>query len=150
MHQAQRGVTIIELIIAMALVAMLASITLPALTGYVARARDNRAIGDIGRISVELYRWRTANGGVFPDSLDDTNIEVPLDPWGNAYHYVNAETAGAGALRTNADGNASNNDFDLYSDGADGDSATSLVDDTSADDIVRTNNGAYIGKAGDI
>jgi general secretion pathway protein G len=149
MQQTQRGVTIIELIIAMALVAMLASITLPALTGYVGRARDNRAIGDIGRISVELYRWRTSNGGIFPDSLADTNIEVPLDPWGNAYNYVNAATA-PGALRTSADGTAANSDFDLYSDGPDGDSALSLVDDSAADDIVRTNNGAYIGKAGDI
>jgi general secretion pathway protein G len=148
MRKAQRGVTIIELIIAMALVAMLASITLPALSSYVDRARDNRAIGDIGRISIELYRWRTANGGVFPDDLADTNIEVPLDPWGNDYIYVNA--AGAGVLRTNADGDDANTDFDLYSDGKDGASATSLADDDSADDIVRTNNGAFIGKASDI
>jgi general secretion pathway protein G len=150
MRKTQSGVTIIELIIAMALVAMLASITIPAFSGYVARARDNRAIGDIGRISVELYRWRTANGGIFPDDLADTNIDAPLDPWGNEYQYVNAETAGAGALRTNADGNEANTDFDLFSNGADGASSTSLTADDAADDIVRTNNGAFIGKASDI
>jgi len=42
-----------------------------------------------------------------------------------------------------------NTDFDLYSVGKDGDTATALTARQSRDDIVRANNGGYIGRAED-
>lgn len=143
MRSLQHGITIIELTITMALIALLASIATPALTGYVERARTNRAIGEIGRVSIELYRWRTNNGGVFPDALADANIVMDLDPWGNAYVYSNV--AGGGPARTAA-GDPVNTDFDIYSVGADGLTAASFGAGSSTDDIVRANNGAYVGR----
>ncbi|MDH4073829.1 MAG: prepilin-type cleavage/methylation domain-containing protein, partial [Gammaproteobacteria bacterium] len=41
--------------------------------------------------------------------------------------------------------NPLNTDFDLYSAGADGESAGPLSATKSRDDIVRANNGAFIG-----
>jgi general secretion pathway protein G len=146
MRSLQRGITLLELSITMALIALLASIATPAITGYVDRARTNRAIGEIGRVSIELYRWRSNNGGVFPDALADANIDMDPDPWGNNYVYSNV--AGGGAARTSG-GNAVNTDFDLYSTGNDGATAASLAAADSADDVVRANNGAFLGLAGE-
>jgi general secretion pathway protein G len=40
-----------------------------------------------------------------------------------------------------------NCDFDLYSKGKDGKSVPRLSDEVSIDDIIRANNGTYIGLA---
>jgi general secretion pathway protein G len=40
-----------------------------------------------------------------------------------------------------------NADYDLYSNGADGLTVKNIGDADSADDIIRANNGAYIGLA---
>ena len=141
----QQGITILELTITAALIALLAGIATPAISGYVERARTNRAIGEIGRITIALYSWRTNNGGVFPDALGDMDIDVDVDPWGNAYAYTNI-AAGDGPARTD-DGDPINTDFDLYSSGPDGATAASLGDSDSADDIVRARNGAFVGIA---
>ena len=42
-----------------------------------------------------------------------------------------------------------NSDFDLYSMGPDGQTATPLTAKASRDDIVRANNGGFIGVASD-
>jgi general secretion pathway protein G len=139
MHTQQRGVTLMELSITMALVALLASIATPAMIGYVERARNNRAIGEIGRVSIELYRWRSSNGGVFPVNLAAAGIEMDPDPWGNNYVYVN------GGLTRTANGDPVNSDFDLYSSGADGATAPNFDAASAADDIARANNGAFVG-----
>jgi general secretion pathway protein G len=42
-----------------------------------------------------------------------------------------------------------NSDYDLYSSGPDGESRSPLTAAPSRDDIVRANNGGYIGLAGE-
>jgi general secretion pathway protein G len=127
-----------------ALLGTLAAIAIPAFTGYTERARINAAVGEIGRVIVELHRWRTNNGGAFPDTLADAGITMEKDPWGNDYVYEDVATAGT--LRTH-DGAAVNTEFDLYSKGPDGDSAVSLSDAKSIDDIVIARDGAFVGQA---
>jgi general secretion pathway protein G len=149
MRSLQRGVTLLELMIVISLVALLASMATPAISGYVERARNNRAIGEIGRISIELYRWRTNNGGAFPATLAAAGIETPPDPWGNAYTYANVATTPQADLRKDKNLNPINSDFDLYSNGADGQTTRALNGGKARDDIVRANNGAFIGLAED-
>jgi general secretion pathway protein G len=74
-------------------------------------------------------------------------MAIPLDPWGNEYQYLNIRAAGGGVGGFRKDGNLNplNTDFDLYSMGADGSSAGPLSAKKSRDDIVRANNGAFIG-----
>ena len=145
----QRGFTILELTMTIALLGALSAMAIPAFNGYLDRAKVNRAIGEIGRVSVELYRWRTNNNGAFPATLAAANITLGVDPWGNAYTYLDATGAAPAALRKDASNRPVNSDFDLYSKGPDG--ATALVFSASdaADDVVRANNGAYIGPAAD-
>ena len=147
MRRRHRGLTILELTIVIALVALLAGMATPAISGYVERARVNRTIAEIGRISIEIYRWRTNNGGVFPDSLADAGIAIELDPWGNAYAYANVATTPQNNLRKDKNLNPINSDFDLYSNGADGETQRNLNGQKARDDIVRANNGAFIGLA---
>ena len=52
---------------------------------------------------------------------------------------------GAGGLRKDGKLNPLNSDFDLFSLGKDGDSSGPLSAKASRDDIVRANDGAFIG-----
>jgi general secretion pathway protein G len=73
-----------------------------------------------------------------------------LDPWGNAYQYLNfADIMGVGQVRKDRNLVPINTDFDLYSMGRDGASQPPLTANTSRDDIVRANDGRFVGKAED-
>jgi len=71
-----------------------------------------------------------------------------LDPWGNPYQYLNFDTVkGVGSVRKDRFLVPLNTDYDLYSMGKDGKSQTPLTAAASHDDIVRANDGRYIGLA---
>lgn len=70
------------------------------------------------------------------------------DPWGNVYQYTNLGTVkGSGKARNNKSLVPINSDFDLYSMGKDGASASPLTAKASRDDIVRANNRRFVGLA---
>jgi len=141
----QRGVTLLELMIVAAAVVMLSAFAIPAFNGYIERSRTSRAIGDIGSISLQLYRWQL-NTQSFPATLADAGI-VATDPWGRAYAYTRVEGTPQNQLRKDHNLHPINTDFDLYSLGPDGNSQKPLTAGPSRDDIIRANNGAYIGVA---
>ena len=141
----QRGVTLLELMIVAAAVVMLSAFAIPAFNGYIERSRTSRAIGDIGSISLQLYRWQL-NTQSFPATLADAGI-VATDPWGRAYAYTRVAGTPQNQLRKDHNLHPINTDFDLYSLGPDGNSQKPLTAGPSRDDIIRANNGAYIGVA---
>ncbi len=130
---------------------MLIAIALPMYDGYTDRARVARAVADIGSISLAIDRFRLRNRDRVPMSLDELNIEIPDDPWGNPYVYTNIIDAGPGFGGFRKDGNLNpiNTDFDLFSAGPDGDFVGPLNAKKSRDDVVRANNGSFIGRAED-
>ena len=70
------------------------------------------------------------------------------DPWGHAYQYLNHATAkGKGAFRKDKRIVPINTDYDLYSMGKDGQSVAPLTAKASRDDIVRANDGRFVGLA---
>src|SRR5262245_25413216 len=93
----QRGFTLLELMVVAAVVVMLSVIAVPAFKSYVDRSRTSRAIGDIGSISLSLYRWQL-NARTFPATLADAGI-VATDPWGQPYAYVPVEGTPQNQLR---------------------------------------------------
>jgi general secretion pathway protein G len=137
-----RGFTLIQLVAAVAIVGILSSIAVPSYRGYVERARTARAIGDLGAIQIAIRKF-TAQTRVLPASLADVDAGGLEDPWGQPYQYV--VLGGLGASRTDHAGDPINTDYDLFSVGPDGDTAGSLTAAESADDIVRGNNGAFLG-----
>jgi len=142
-----RGIGLPDLVIALVIASLLMSLAIPAYNGFVVRAKNARAIGDIGSIQVQIERFRLKNNDRVPLSLNELDFEVPVDPWGQPYEFLNIfrSGAGVGGLRRDGQLNPLNTDYDLYSRGEDGSTSGSLSASASRDDIVRANNGAYIG-----
>jgi general secretion pathway protein G len=143
----QGGVTLLELIVAMTAAMILMSIAVPAYNGYATRVRVAVAIGDIGTISLQLYRWQL-NTRSFPATLAEAGLDAN-DPWGNPYQYLPVAGAKRGDLRKDRNLVPINTDFDLYSMGPDGKSVGPLTAAASLDDVVRANDGSFIGVAKD-
>ncbi len=141
----QRGVTLLELLAVLAAVVVLGALAIPGYNGYVARARMGRATGDIGTISLQLYRWQL-NTGAFPATLAAAGIALN-DPWGQPYEYTRVQGTHHSQLRKDHNLHPINTDFDLYSIGPDGATNKPLTAQASRDDIIRANDGAYIGVA---
>jgi general secretion pathway protein G len=146
-----RGFGLMELMITLVIASLLVSIAVPAYDNYVDRAKVAKAVGDIGTISIEIGKFQLHNNNTLPNDLAELGVDIPQDPWGNQYAYLNIVTAGSGKGQFRKDKNLNplNTDFDLYSSGKDGDSKGPLSAKASRDDIVRANNGAFIGRAED-
>ena len=144
-----KGFGLLELVIAVVVAGLLMTIALPAYNSYSDRAKVAQAIGDVGSLSLEIERFRLQNEDRTPLSLDELTIDVPLDPWGRPYEFLNISAAGPGkgGLRKDGKLNPLNTDFDLYSIGKDGKSTGPVSAGPSRDDVVRANNGAYLGPA---
>lgn len=142
------GFTFIESIVSLAIVGTLAGIAIPLYAGYMDKARIESAIADIRAISSALTTF-FANRDTYPESLAEVRFATYRDPWGNPYQYLNIQTAkNKGLMRKDRFLVPINSDYDLYSKGKDGDSKAPLNAKVSRDDIIRANDGAYIGPAG--
>ena len=143
-----RGFTLIELVLVVALAALLSLVAIPTYTAYVDDAKIQTAIADIYKIELEIERFKFSSGDHPPNSLSDINMDSLLDPWGNPYQFLNhALVKGKGKLRKDKNLVPLNSDYDLYSKGKDGLSTSPLTAKQSHDDIVRANNGGYVGLA---
>lgn len=141
----QYGVTLLELMVVAATIVIMSMFAIPAFRGYVERSRVSRAIGDIGTISLQLYRWQL-NTRTFPTTLAEAGIAA-TDPWGRPYEYTRVEGTPQNQLRKDHNLHPINTDFDLYSVGPDGNTQKPLTAAPSRDDIIRANNGSYVGVA---
>ncbi|WP_428240710.1 prepilin-type N-terminal cleavage/methylation domain-containing protein [Gynuella sp.] len=143
-----RGYTLLEIIVSIALIGILASIAQQSYNAYFDRVDRNKAISDIKIISTLITAYAMDSGGEFPDSLADVNADDYLDPWGHPYQYLNiANKRGNGHNRKDHNLVPINSDYDLYSMGKDGESVGPLTAKKSQDDIIRANDGKFIGLA---
>lgn len=145
-----RGITLVELLVVVAMAVALTAVAVPTYQSYMDDVRLSNVVKDIALISIHLERFRTENSGQLPDTLAETPASNLADPWGNPYGYLNIEGAtgpGLGKVRKDKNLVPLNTDFDLYSMGKDGKSKSPLTAAASRDDIVRANNGGYVGPA---
>jgi general secretion pathway protein G len=217
------GFTMVELMIVVAIVAILGGIAIPAYLGYLDKARIARTIAEIRHIEKSI-KLAYATTEVYPTTLAEVAADRILDPWGTPYQYLSVNggavaeggaqdegasawlwfapssayatpsnqgqenggdrgNSGGGGNRGrgnqngggNNSGNAAGNsdpgasgsvalqssisprkdrfgvvlntDFDLYSMGKDRISSDSLSAPNSHDDILRANDGAFVGLA---
>lgn len=144
-----RGITLIETMIAVMIVGILASIAIPAVNNAIYKSEISQATADIATMMQAIDRYYLKNNA-YPPGLADIGFDTLLDPWDKPYQYLRAADAGAGALlRKDKKLKPVNTDFDLYSMGKDGDTKLPFTAKASWDDIVRCNNGRYIGLADD-
>ncbi|MCK5254491.1 MAG: prepilin-type cleavage/methylation domain-containing protein, partial [Deltaproteobacteria bacterium] len=67
--------------------------------------------------------------------------------WGNPYQYNDLNNIPPGLWRKDKNLVPLNSDYDLWSNGKDGKTNVALTAKASYDDIIRANDGAYIGLA---
>ena len=141
-----KGFGLVELLVVLVVASLLVSVAVPSYDRFVQRARVAAAIGEIGELSLAIEQYRLRNNDRIPMSIAELGIEVPLDPWGRPYEFLNIQD-GAPLSDVRKDGklNPLNTDFDLFSRGRDGEFQGPLSAERSRDDIVRANNGAFIG-----
>lgn len=143
-----RGFTIIELMIVVAILGVLSALASVKYLDYIEKVRVTRSILDIKSIQTEIDSY-LAEGGPPPATLAAVNL-ARNDPWGRPYQYLPLRNAAGmainiGAARKDRFLVPLNDDYDLYSRGKDGLTGVSLSAPRSFDDVIRANNGAFIG-----
>lgn len=144
-----RGFTLVELLISISIVALLSAVALPSYRDHVDRVDNSLAAKDIMMIdqAIERFYYDT---NTYPASLDMVGYGGLQDPWGNPYEYLRFdESTRRGEMRKDRNLVPVNNDYDLYSMGKDGRSSKPFTSAHGRDDIVRANNGRFIGLAED-
>ncbi|MEJ2566523.1 MAG: type II secretion system protein GspG [Gammaproteobacteria bacterium] len=137
----QCGFQLIELLIALAVISLLAIIAVPSYSRYRDKADNAIATADIVAISQAVERYYV-DYHAYPDSLNQVNMDT-------MQANIASGTNNTGTYRKDKFLHPINTDYDLYSMGKDGATQTPLTAGVSQDDIVRANNGAYIGLASD-
>ena len=140
-----RAFTLLEIMIVVAIMMTLIAMGIPAFADAIDSAYVARAIGDMRTLQTEITRFEVQLGKL-PDDLQEVGITNLLDPWGNPYQYLNFENVqGPGQKKKDKFQVPLNSTYDLYSMGKDGDTSTALTARASQDDVVRANDGAYVG-----
>lgn len=142
------GFTLIELMVTVALVGVLAAIAVPSYKQWRTKVMNRQAAQDIAMMATTIKQYYT-EARAYPADLTAVGLNTKLDPWGRAYEYLPAPASGHAGQRKDHALNPINTDFDLYSKGADGQTQLQLDHSTSLDDIVRANNGAFVGLSSD-
>ncbi|MGD8503671.1 MAG: prepilin-type N-terminal cleavage/methylation domain-containing protein [Syntrophobacterales bacterium] len=152
-----QGFTLVEVLVSVAIVATLFAIALPMLEEYKYRANVTHAIGDIHTIQSEIAAFAAENGREPDNNVPSETPWIYInDPWGRPYEYLDFATdtmtgpptdrKPANARKDGSD-HPINTDYDLYSRGKDGQTKLGLLNEQSYDDIIRANDGRYIGLA---
>lgn len=137
------GFTLVELILAVAIIGVLAAIAIPAYQDYTEKARVFQAVTDISTMASKITHYYD-DARAYPDSLADVGLAGQLDPWGRPYAYLNlAGKKGNGGARRDKNLNPLNSDFDLYTVGKDGKTKLPITQKDSLDDVIRANDGHF-------
>ena len=133
LRKTPRGFTLIELLLVLVILAVLAAVVIPKLTGRVETARVNGTIAELANLKqamstfeVDCGRYPSSQEGlealvVCPGGLETfwhgKYIDaVPEDKWGHVYTYMGPDAAGEGEFQiisAGSDGNFNTAD-DLF------------------------------------
>lgn len=135
------GFTLVELLVVTVILGVLSIIGMSSFAEFRIKARIATTASEIKTIESYISAYALEKGAL-PAGLADLGKGDLLDPWGHSYEY---KPYVAGSMRVSGD--ELNTDFDLFSKGEDGLYALSLLESTSKDDVIRVNEGGWIGLA---
>ena len=142
-----KGLTLVELVVVVAIIGILASVATMSYSRFISKARTASSISEIHDIERSILTFKQLRGEL-PASLATIGLDRLRDEWGNPYVYLRIQDArNRGHVRRDRFNNPLNTDFDLYSMGPDGRTQMELNAHFARDDIVRANNGEYVGIA---
>ena len=133
-HRSVSAFTLIELLIVIAIIAILASLVLAAASGVQKKGARSRAEGEIAALGAALESFKADNGDYPANSLTNSSVSLVtnlmptnggkvyyefktkwldasnnyLDPFGYSYNYI---------YTTNGSSNNGSNNYDLWSSG---------------------------------
>jgi len=156
----QSGLTLVELLLALVVAAILASMAvasygtsepdcsnLNARQSPLMRSKIGQISGDIGEIHLAASPFELSRGR-YPTSLAEIGLDHLRDPWGNPYRYlVVFGRQDVGPVRKDHNLKPVNTGYDVYSMGPDGATASPFTSTNGKDDIVMANDGDYLGLA---
>lgn len=140
------GFTLVELLISIAIMGTLAGMAVIGYNRLIIQTRNTIAIGEIAKIEAYIDFYFQEKGEL-PETLDDLGMGPFVDPWGNYYQYQVLDNVPKGKWRKDRFLVPLNTDYDLWSMGPDGKSVAPITSMHSRDDIIRANDGGYIGPA---
>ena len=141
----RRGFTLLEVLIAVALIGVVAAILVPYFLAELHKAKQMQAVGDLRMIEAELEVFQAEHGDL-PDDLSGVDLDDKRDPWGYGYRYFPFKGNNwRGSARKDQFLVPLNSTYDLYSVGPDGETRPPLTAQKSWDDIVRANDGHFMG-----
>ena len=147
-NRRQNGFSLFELLTVIAILGIMVSIAIPSYDNYVDKKNVTLAERDILELQKDIDKFYVINNR-FPETLTDIGKQNLRDPWGNQYFYINMATYDkkTSEIKVRKDKKLKpvNSDYDLYSAGKDKMSKASFSAGASQDDIVRCNNGGYLG-----
>jgi len=144
-----RGFTLIELLLALVVAATLLTLALSSYSSYMQQAKVSQAERDLAAIEGRISLYQTTNGAL-PASLAQIGEGSLLDPWGHGYQYLDfTGLKGKAQMRKDRNLVPINSDYDLYSDGRNGATLPPVIAPVSQDDVIRANNGGFVGLASD-
>ena len=130
--------------VTVAIIGIIAAIATVVFQSFADKARVKKATSEIAAIQTKIKAYEAYEGSL-PNSLSDLDDFNMSDPWGNPYQYNALNNITPGERRKDKNLVPLNSDYDLWSNGKDGDSKPPLTAKVSYDDIIRANDGAYIG-----
>jgi len=147
---ALRGLSVIELLLVVGVIAVITSIAVPVYSEFKLDAKNNEAIEHIKQLERRIDEFYKEHER-YPNNMSEIGREGIVDPWGNPYAYLNITAAGTDVKpRKWHNIHPINSDYDCYSKGKDGKSKVPLTSPESRDDIVRARNGEFIGVVADM
>ena len=73
------GFTLVEILVVIAIIALLAGVALPAITGAIKKAKENAAVQTAHGLALAEFQYSNDNNGVFPGSTTTVTIATSSD-----------------------------------------------------------------------